>query len=221
MESGISFIPGSFISKGYSFWENWEMWGVIATFIAVVVALFANKQALDGFKDALRIQNQNKDIELYEKRLSLLKGIIDNEDRISFEVSILFSEKDSIQDLFHELCTIKERQQEVAQLVKEFVDRTCDEDGKELVGYSRIKEAEAAYLNYPDDPSLEQAFITTCKENTITLPVEWKDEPVVLDYYELYNEGNQLVSKYEEKKGRLCQEIEKYITDSIKDFEIQ
>lgn len=80
---------------------GWDQLGVIATTMAVVVALAANRNSNKQLKKSLEMHEQTKNISLFEKRLSFLEFMISAQSAadIKFdEAELLFNEK--IKNLF-------------------------------------------------------------------------------------------------------------------------
>lgn len=50
---------------------GWNEVGVIATAVAVIVALFANRGAKKQLASALKIQEQSKNVSLFEQRIKV------------------------------------------------------------------------------------------------------------------------------------------------------
>ena len=57
---------------------GWDELGVIATVLAVIVALYSNRKATKQLKSALEIQEQSKNVGLLDKRIELTEKIRSN-----------------------------------------------------------------------------------------------------------------------------------------------
>lgn len=77
----------------FSFPIGWDEIGVIATVLAVIVALFANNGARKQLKSALKMQEQSKNVSLLDQRMNIVETIRQNELPSETSVRILFNEE--------------------------------------------------------------------------------------------------------------------------------
>jgi len=72
---------------------GWNELGVIATVIAVIVALAANKKASEQLKSALEMQEQSKNVGLLDRRIELAETIQSGKFVSELTLQILFNDK--------------------------------------------------------------------------------------------------------------------------------
>lgn len=69
---------------------GWDELGVIATVLAVIVALYSNRKATKQLKSALEIQEQSKNVGLLDKRIELTEKIRSNKSVPEWTLRVLF-----------------------------------------------------------------------------------------------------------------------------------
>lgn len=72
---------------------GWNELGVIATVLAVIVALCANRKATKQLKSALAMQEQSKNVGLYKERIEIMQAIQSNSAVFEPSLKILFNDE--------------------------------------------------------------------------------------------------------------------------------
>lgn len=75
---------------------GWDELGVIATVLAVIVALYSNRKATKQLKSALEIQEQSKNVGLLDKRIELTEKIRSNKSVPEWTLRVLFDNNANI-----------------------------------------------------------------------------------------------------------------------------
>ena len=77
--------------------------GTIATVAAVIVAIVANHKANQSIKYSLKMQEQSKNIDLFEKRVALINDIKENNTADSVVLKLLYQEDERIFESYNKL----------------------------------------------------------------------------------------------------------------------
>lgn len=72
---------------------GWDELGVIATVLAVIVALYANRKATQELKSALKMQEQSKNVSLLDKRIELAEKIQTGKSVSELTLQVLFNDE--------------------------------------------------------------------------------------------------------------------------------
>jgi hypothetical protein len=72
---------------------EWNELGVIATVLAVIVALVANKKATQQLKSALEMQEQSKNVDLFVRRIELAEIIKSGKPVSEITLKVLFDDE--------------------------------------------------------------------------------------------------------------------------------
>lgn len=80
----------------FDFPIGWNELGVIATVLAVIVALYSNRKATKQLKSALEIQEQSKNVGLLDKRIELTEKIRSNKSVPEWTLRVLFDNNANI-----------------------------------------------------------------------------------------------------------------------------
>lgn len=72
---------------------GWDEVGVIATALAVIVALYANRKATQQLKSALEMQEQSKNVGLLDKRIELAEKIQSGKSVSELTLQVLFNDE--------------------------------------------------------------------------------------------------------------------------------
>ncbi len=194
-----------------------EVIGVIATVAAVIVALVANKKATDSLKLSLKIQEQSKNVDLYEKRLALFEKI-KSKTNLSHhtEVNLLFDKK--ITECYECMIAYRKKQHEnnknkmlSENFAKEIVREQGLEDFKTKIIEFKSK------MSYPDCPdSVFDEYKAYCDKFEVVRSFSGLDDDLKTYNYYKYEE---LEDKYrclaDEEQAKLLELIEKFIKKSI------
>lgn len=196
---------------------GWNEIGSIATVIAVVVALAANKSSRKQLIMALEMQEQSKNVELLEQRINVIDCI--QADNLVSETTIKLLFDKSVLSCYQALKKQKEEYeaarndeitffQAVAE-TKEFRDPDNDIA-------SRISEYEQ-FMERPDCPvKIIRDYKEYCKQNE-----QWWSETGLGDDRRIYNHAEirermiNATQGIKETKNTLIRAMEEYVANSI------
>lgn len=71
---------------------GWQELSAIATALAVILALWSNHKTTQQMRDTLRIQEQSKNLELFDKRVHIIHTLEIGEEPSALEVRLLFNQ---------------------------------------------------------------------------------------------------------------------------------
>lgn len=135
---------------------GWEELSAVATAIAVIVALRANRKTTLQMRDTLRAQEQSKNLELFDKRVKIIHDIEDDLEVSDLEVCLLFNQR--IISVYYQLKKLKVQKQTYCKDLdiykfllddlEEYFDRP--KDGKPLFELEKAKWI-MEELDYPPD----------------------------------------------------------------------
>ena len=193
-----------------------EVVGVIATVAAVIVALVANKKATDSLKLSLKIQEQSKNVDLFEKRIAIINKLQDDKEISERTLMLLFNKK------IH---------QEYKTLIEYAVDKSIAEQDMSVLKFAlTISDGEGGYTSpfaeledyerqleeydYPNNKVKE--FEELCDDYQIVHSVSGKPKDAkVYNYREISNRIAENGAKFDEQKQKLLDSMQKFIQNSI------
>lgn len=190
-----------------------EIIGVIATVAAVIVALVANKKANDSIKISIKMQEQSKNVDLFEKRVELIE-ILKSDNKVSeVKLQLLFDkyiikEYDKIKKCLNNISDI-----EHDIFVYQDVVKTSDGEGGYTSPLDEILDLEDKLErhNFPAEGVKE--FEELCKKHEITY-CEF-DEPKVYNYKEMRDRLADANKELLHEKETLTIKMQKFVKDSI------
>lgn len=195
---------------------GWEELSALATFAAVIVALFSNRNANKQLKSALRIQEQSKNIDLFDKRMGIICQVEENRPINDRVVQILFSEE--IYDCYKLMIQFIKNEHEAQSKMNTYKTLCMYPDGEG--GYfSSFREftdfeTELARQNYPEE--LENEFIGFCKEKEVVYQINSEEKPETYNYWEISQEIDKARTSCKKQKELLLSMMQKYIQDTLK-----
>ena len=171
----------------FSFPIGWNELGVIATALAVIIALWANRQSKKQLISALEIQEQSKNIELLDQRVSVIENIEKNNQVPSRMVKLLFNEK--IVEEYQTWLSYKKKEATAESDIRFYLSECKAREEHIIVEYNvgeKIEEYETQ-LARPDCPSrIEEEFKQFCDNNAIHASETGQDsDNKHYNYYEL------------------------------------
>lgn len=147
---------------------GWEELSAVATAIAVIVALWANRKTTLQMRDTLRAQEQSKNLELFDKRVRIIQSIIANQEVSDLEVQLLFNKEivsiyENLQELKHE----ENAYRDDLETCKFLIDVACEQYNQpsplhEIAQAKWIMEQ----LDYPQDKVAE--YEKLCNDNEVS-----------------------------------------------------
>lgn len=195
---------------------GWNEIGTIATVAAVVVALFANRNANKQLRAALKIQEQAKNVDLFDRRVSILSDIQESEETPELPLQLLFDE--SICMSYRKLREFVESSNSILHDISTYTNIMVMSDGEggytspiaEIIDFERKLEES----NYPTDKVDE--FNKLCDKYQITYSEtnEAKDAKVY-NYKELSRELSLANEARQKQKDDLISAMKDFIQKSI------
>lgn len=196
---------------------GWSEIGVIATALAVIVALFANRSAKKQLTNALKMQEQSKNVSLLELRTKAIDAICEGLPVSNSSMKALFNE--NIYAVYEALCEAKNRYQVAKSDEDTFFEAVSSESditpSKENIK-DRIQEYEM-FIDRPDCPQkIKDDYVEYCGKNE-----EWWSITGLSDDRRMYNhaeirdrmiKSRQDIEKYTEQ---LVELMEKFVASSI------
>ena len=195
-----------------------DILGTIATVAAVIVAIVANCKASKSIKYSLRIQEQSKNIDLFEKRVSLIDEIQKEGKTDKMVLELLFQEKNEIVEAYNELQKLISTKNDLEYDldVYEAVCKNSDGEGGFVSPVDDMKffESQLEMSGYPEDKVKE--FEKLCSDNQITYSETGKPEDAkVYNYLDLSNKIGQINTSIENQKKNLLKLMQTFIQQTI------
>ena len=193
-----------------------DLLGMIAAFAAVFAAIDANRKASKALRYSLKMQEQTKNIELFDKRIALINEIKESDETSVLHLQLLFN--DSIAKEYGAfrvyLNALKSAQHDMHVYEEQMSAR--DGEGMYSSPIAELQDAERILdeLDYPKDKVEE--FKDLCLKYQITYSEtnELQDAKV----YNYENLSEQIAStrmKAMEQKNKVMGMMKKYIECSI------
>ncbi len=194
---------------------------MIATTIAVIVAIVANKNASKSLNYSLRIHEQSKNIDLFDKRVSVISEIETKLDAPKLGLQLLFDENimklydnyiDSARDYSNAQHNMRTYEHELETLYNESDTRSP---------FEKMKKMERQLNEFDNEKSEEyislfKEFKTLCDKNIHShLSVENDSDLEVYDFIELSKDLRDSRKKYTESKKILIEEMKSFVQKSI------
>ena len=199
---------------------GWDELGVIATVLAVVVALAANKKASEQLKSALEMQEQSKNVSLLDKRVELAEAIQHGNSVSELTLQVLFND-----EIVKHYRVWKKHLTE-----KVYADHDLDrfyaevEESDGEGGFcTDVKSTLEKYMADMSRQECPQQVIADyedyCNKHTVYLPDGETGTPIPYNHSEITTRiGNASESAKREQELTL-QLVEKFISDSIKEID--
>lgn len=202
----------------FSFPIGWDELAACATTIAVIVALFANKKSTKQLKYALKMQEQSKNIELFEKRVALTESIIKGGSISSMALRILFTDEISTQ--YQSICDLEAQYKDAQYDATVFfqASQLTDADGYTCNSVKDKIEEYEGVMSRPDCPeSIFEQFKQYCDENEIFFSATgYSDDRKTYNYSEISCREGGLNTAITSARDTLARQMEEYISESIK-----
>ena len=191
----------------------------IGTIAAVWVAILANKKSNQQLVSALKIQEQAKNIDLFDKRLELIDNITQYGKAPLRELKLLFNSDSKIIKKYMQLSNIKKEIKSAEADLYSFQQMAKKKDG--VGGFS--SEIEDTITNYrvqisqadcPD--TVVKEYIDYCNLNSFLSTDEDTGTIKELNYNEILSRLENSEDKYDKQKAELLAMLEKFVEESIK-----
>lgn len=112
---------------------GWNELSAIATAFAVILALWSNHKTTQQMHDALRMQEQSKNIELFDKRVHIIRTLEIGDEPSDLEVRLLFNQ--NILNGYNKWKKLKAEQESYRddlETYKFLISEACEAQGKPL-----------------------------------------------------------------------------------------
>lgn len=202
------------------------------------IANEANLYAKVELKNSIDSQIHSKNIELFEKRLNILK-IIDNVEisawwdsvwdsknditindinNLKIDVKLLFNNDSNIVKLFDSfynlLCDMKNCISDYETWIRHLV-RPDNYGGIDESIKQKVLNLEIEVDNHPDDNELKERYINLCNSSSFT--ETYGEETITYNYNEISNRHAKIANSFKDNKKRLTELMKTFITISIED----
>ena len=188
------------------------------TIAAVCVAIYANKKSNDQLVSALKIQEQSKNIDLFDKRLELINRISEHKEVSLRELKLLFNSNSEIIAKYLKLSDPIDEFYYAKADLNEFQSLAKEADG-EGGFFSEIEEQIHKYqyqMSLPDCPDcVEDEYKAYCASHSFIVKDKINNEMKELNYYEINQRIENSNIKYEKQTEELCKTMEAFIEKSI------
>lgn len=192
---------------------------VISTFvafIAVIVAIVANCKASKSLKYSLKMQEQSKNIDLFEKRVSIIEEIKQKDKTSKLELELLFND-----------CIVKEYKI-MLECFNDYLNVSYDIDvyrkiimdtdgvGGYISPIEELLEVEQTLekLNYPDDKVKD--FENLCDKYQIVYSESGDEKDLKKYNYKELSEKKALSNiRFEKQKKLLLDSMQSFVKNSI------
>jgi hypothetical protein len=200
---------------------GWNEVATIATVLAVLVALWANLDAKKQLKSALAMQEQSKNVELFGRRIEILKNFKNTGNLPELETRLLFgskTERDYLElEEYNRKLSIEDKRRERFL----WLDSESNEYGtKDHPIRDRIRSFQAEIERTGGAMEVLEEYKQFCEEHTLKEKYAYKDEADdEYNFYEIEKNIQELKEEIQQKKEAIEREMEDFISRSIADIE--
>lgn len=195
---------------------GWNEIGTIATVAAVIVALVANNKSSKAIKMSLKIQEQSKNVDLYDKRLALYEDVKNNKNVSDVSVKLLFDKK--IVKSYDEMILYRKKQREF-----HYDKRHAENFAKDIVREQNLDDFNSKIIEFkskmsnPECPdSVFDEYRTYCDKFEVEHSFSGNEEDAkVYNYYKCEEQEDKYKELADEKQKELLELIAKFIKESI------
>ena len=190
---------------------GWNEIGTIATVAAVIVALVANHKSSEAIKMSLKIHEQSKNVDLFEKRIGIINEIKSQDKTSEISLSILFNME--IFTLYQSFKKSVEQKTEYEERLKYYrsVLSHPDGEGGYISMFDELENLEVTLNdhNYPENEIEE--YKRKCKEYEVTDD----NSGQIYNYDELTSTLVEIKKEINLKKEVLLIKMQEFISKSI------
>lgn len=199
---------------------GWDELGVIATVLAVIVALYANRKATQELKSALKMQEQSKNVSLLDKRIELAEKIQTGKSVSELTLQVLFND-----EIFKHYKDWKNHLSEKAYAEHDLdiffmLGRIPDDEGgyiNDVRDTIRQYEVDMSRPNCPQQTIDEyRAF---CAENVVWDKTGENEELTPYNHAEISDRIAKAIIGAKKEQELTLQLIEDFIADSIRQID--
>lgn len=194
---------------------GWEELSAVATAVAVIVALWANRKTTLQMRDTLRAQEQSKNLELFEKRVQIMHCVENDEPFSDLEMKLLFPQE--VSSVCAELRTMQKERERYEEDLKKYkfmlvYDSALKNEDSPIEELEYLKSVNDMPV-HPEKAS--ELYVKRCKETEITVPGDSSEEKRVLNYNEITSGIENCTCRIEEHKTVLVSKMSEYVQKSI------
>lgn len=201
---------------------GWDELGVIATVLAVVVALVANKKASEQLKSALEMQEQSKNVGLLDKRVELAEAIQSEKSVSEMTLRVLFN--DEIVKHYKAWKNYLTKKVYAEHDLDIFYAEVKERDG--AGGYTtETKEQLERFIADMSRPDCPQQIFTDyeeyCNKHVVHLPNGEDGESIPYNHSEITARISDAITHAKKERELTLQLMEKFISDSIQPVDMR
>lgn len=189
---------------------GWQELSAIATTIAVIIALFANKKTSEQLQKSLQMHEQSKNISLYEKRIDIFKRMMKNKANNvdDVDIEILFNQE------ILDIMILKNKILNDISTQNYLIDEYFNHLHLKGLYNLTIQELKAIYSENLEIiekyPEYESQFIDRCKKDEACI------DGTTYNFYELHKKLSINEKELDDINEKLSDMVKKFIKDSIK-----
>lgn len=201
---------------------GWNEIGVIATVLAVVVALAANRKSSKQLKSALEMQEQSKNVDLLDKRVELAEAIQSGKSVSELTLRVLFND-----EIFKHYKAWKDHLTKKVYAeddLEKFYDKTKTRDG--AGGYiTTVKDNFERFMAVMSRPECPQRVFDDyqkyCDEHIVYLLDRENRERISYNHSEIKTRIIDAIEGAKKEQALTLQLIETFISDSIQPVDMR
>ena len=189
---------------------------IFIAFLAVIVAIISNCKASKSLKKTIEMQEQSKNVDLFEKRIAIIDDIQNKEKTADRPLMLLFNKE--IYNTYKNMLEYSDKKLKAEQdlFVLNSNLEELDGEGNYTSPIAQLEDFERNLdeYDYPDEKVIE--FESLCDNYQIVYSVSGKPEDTkVYNYREISNRIAKNGAKFDEQKQILLDSMQKFIEDSI------
>ena len=193
-----------------------DIWGTIATVAAVIVAIVANCKANQSLKYSLKMQEQSKNIDLFEKRLAVIDEIKEKTKVSKLHLGLLFN--DSIVSEYNKMLDFWNEHANAYHDLNVYSDaiEVMDGEGGYTSPMAELEDAERTLeeLGYPADKV--KSFDALCDKYQISHSESGENKDIkIYNYKELSGRIASTKCQFDDQKKSLIDLMQHFVKDSI------
>lgn len=195
---------------------GWEELSAVATAVAVIVALWANRKTTLQMRDTLRAQEQSKNLELFDKRVKIIHDVEEHQAVSDLEIQLLFTKQIVVAyEKLKKLKSEKDKYCDDLRTYKFLIEVACENAG-EISPLPQIAQAKwiMEQLDFAKDRVEE--YERLCKENEISSTYgsdneEWR----TYNYKTISDNIDMAQATIKECEEKLISEMRDFVQASI------
>ena len=203
---------------------GWDELGVIVTavsaivsVVAVWVAICGNRKATEQLEMSSEIQEQSKNVELFDKRMGLLEKIKSEETVSEPALQILFSNAEIIacyKEWQEQLCKFRKAEFDLSQFYRQ-LDEEHQDDPEWESAEDKMRQL-SEEMEYGSECRIMRATEEFQKLCEVTLPPDYPEgPPITLNYDEINERRRKADTAASDEHEKLENLMEVYIKSSI------